>query len=84
MPFLAEEGQEISLVLDWWHADERLARRPSDTPMNCSASWTNFEKADGPLRLVGEPQQGLELIVAGGPSKVVGDLSVDPEAQQVF
>lgn len=25
MPFLAEEGQEISLVLDWWHADERLA-----------------------------------------------------------
>jgi len=26
MPFLAEEGQEISLVLDWWHADERLAQ----------------------------------------------------------
>lgn len=25
LPQLAEEGQEVSLVLDWWHADERLA-----------------------------------------------------------
>lgn len=49
MPFLLEEGQELSLVLDWWHADERLAEMANTlhgVGTDAAAKWRSAIQAD--------------------------------------
>lgn len=49
MEFLAEEGQEISLVLDWWHSDERLAEAANTlhgSGTEAAAKWRASVRSD--------------------------------------
>jgi hypothetical protein len=46
---LAQEGQEVSLILDWWHADERVAQAANSlygSGTDAAKSWRTDTRSD--------------------------------------